>query len=243
MAQLFSEYLDYPSWPAHNDVQWPTTFDSSPSSPSTPSVKVEPDDSPACFIMELSPSQVQTSLAPPTEVPLRATQASKKMRGMMTVFRLNPFAIHSGEGRGLVSAIREEARPLEEEPLIFEFQLDIDGVHPDEPDMPPQQLLHTFSPDFELHDVPLESDPTPWEDSGRSESSYPTTPSWDLNYPPTLASDAHYPFPEDPSSHPRHISRLQNCTCPLLELPITTIKLSTVSSRLSSLSSQGHHRP
>ena len=173
--------------------------------------------------MELSPPQVQTSLlsqslAPPTEVPLRATQASKKMRGMMTVFRLNPFAIHNSEGRGLVSAIREEARPLEEEPLIFEFQLDIDGSHPDEPDMTSQQLLHTFSPDFELHDIPLEGDPTPWEDSSRSESSYPTTPSWELSYLPT---EPHYPFPEDPSSsslhHPRHISRLQNCTYPFVE--------------------------
>ena len=232
MAQLFSErhsYLDYPSWPLYPDHPvWPTTSDSTPPSPSispTPSVKVEPDDNPGCFIMELSPPQVQTSLlsqslAPPTEVPLRATQASKKMRGMMTVFRLNPFAIHSGEGRGLVSAIREEARPLDEEPLIFEFQLDIDGMHPDEPDIASQQLLYPFSPDFELHDMPHDGDSTPtWEDSSRSESSYPTTPSWELRYPPTLASEAHYPLPEDPSStlhHSRHtISRLQNCTYPL----------------------------
>lgn len=68
------------------------------------------------------------ALAPPTEVPLRATQAPKKMKGMMGVFRINPFAMHSGsEGKGAAPTVCWEPGPLEEEPVMFEFQLDIVG--------------------------------------------------------------------------------------------------------------------
>ena len=79
------------------------------------------------FALSVSGSLNQ-NLAPPREVPLRATQASKEMRKMMGVFRLNPFAIpvHSGEGRGVMPALWCGGGPLEEEPLIFEIQLDID---------------------------------------------------------------------------------------------------------------------
>ena len=151
---------------------------------SQPFVKMEPDDPDGRFIMELSAFPTPTadhlvsssklsptstisdahtksafsqSQAPPTEVPLRATQASKEMRRMMGVFRLNPFAMHSlslggcedGEaiakgkggngdvGHGLpipgaASWCGGEARPLDEEPLIFEFQLDVVGRDSDE---------------------------------------------------------------------------------------------------------------
>lgn len=112
------------------------------------------------------------ALAPPTEVPLRATQASKEMRKMMGVFRLNPFAMHSGEGRGVVPAPWCGGGPLEEEPLIFEFQLDIEddsgdrtgesdhlvdasgasGSHPtDSLGAEEEAQLRSFSPSFELH--------------------------------------------------------------------------------------------
>lgn len=176
------------------------------------SVKLEPEDTAGCFIMELSPPHASPfggSLAPPTEVPLRATQASKKMRGMMTVFRLNPFAMHSGEGRGLVPAIREEARPLEEEPLIFEFQLDLDEAHLDGPE-PHEQQLHSFSPGFELHDFHDEVDHSDWGD-GHSESSAPFA--WEIEYP-TNKEDHHFQPDSPPSTlqHFRHTSRLHSCT-------------------------------
>ena len=154
-----------------------------------PSVKVEPEDPDGCFIMELSsmsPSlalsvsgSLKQTLAPPTEVPLRATQASKEMRKMMGVFRLNPFAMHSGEGRGVMPALWCGGGPLEEEPLIFEFQLDIDDDSGDTQfdfvgipsssgasGSPTTDLLGTeeevqlrsFSPSFELHPEDLRSE-------------------------------------------------------------------------------------
>ena len=146
-----------------------------------PSVKVEPEDPDGCFIMELSSmssglglsvSGINQALAPPTEVPLRATQASKEMRKMMGVFRLNPFAMHNGEGRGVVPAPWCGGGPLEEEPLIFEFQLDvkddsgdrqfdhagIPSVSPTESLEPEEAQLRSFSPSFELHPEDLRSD-------------------------------------------------------------------------------------
>jgi hypothetical protein len=139
-----------------------------------PSVKVEePDDPDGCFIMELSSmspshafsvSGANQALAPPTEVPLRATQASKEMRKMMGVFRLNPFAMHSGEGRGVMPALWCGGGPLQEEPLIFEFQLDLEDdsgdrqcdhlAIPSPTDLlgPEEDAqLRSFSPSFELH--------------------------------------------------------------------------------------------
>jgi hypothetical protein len=158
---------------------------SPPASVSHPSVKVEPDDPDGCFIMELSSmspslalsvSGMNQTLAPPTEVPLRATQASKEMRKMMGVFRLNPFAMHSGEGRGVMPALWCGGGPLEEEPLIFEFQLDIEddsgdrqfdhvGITSGSSGSPTDLLgseeeaqLRSFSPSFELHPEDLRSD-------------------------------------------------------------------------------------
>lgn len=177
------------------------------------SVKIEPDDPDGCFIMEQpsfadmpddmmghsasarSSYKTGRSAAPPTEVPLRATQASKEMRGMMGVFRLNPFALHSlsvggGEGfdgqsglgcDGKVQASWcGEAGPLEEEPVILEFQLDIEGLEvegeeisptvtigKEDVDLPVENLriqaadglrLRSFSPSFELHPDDIGSD-------------------------------------------------------------------------------------
>lgn len=137
----------------------PSVAASSTTTSSHTSVKIEPNDPDGCFIMELpapgtcggdlglsTPSTraaytlslLSQSLAPPTEVPLRATQASKEMKQMMGVFRLNPFAMHSlsvkMEDREDGSAWDEDSqppwcggRPLDEEPLMFEFQLDLNG--------------------------------------------------------------------------------------------------------------------
>ncbi|EPQ52063.1 hypothetical protein GLOTRDRAFT_95742 [Gloeophyllum trabeum ATCC 11539] len=68
-----------------------------------------------------------------SSVPLRATQASKEMRRMMGVFRLDPFAVTSGgvqfagdggdpEGGGW--RYEDEAGPLADEPVLLEWQVD-----------------------------------------------------------------------------------------------------------------------
>jgi hypothetical protein len=96
---------------------------------------------------------LEHSLAPPTEVPLRATQASKEMRKMMGVFRLNPFTMHNAGGRGAhaPSWNGEDAGPLSEEPQLYEFQLILDD---DEPAS--EEPLRSFSPEFDIVDGSVE---------------------------------------------------------------------------------------
>jgi hypothetical protein len=88
---------------------------------STPVVKEEQEEGSmtAAFVFESSPSTPGPTNEGPreTQVPLRATQATKAMRKMMSVFRLNPFAV-----QGSAPTV-EEAGPLEEEGRLFEFQL------------------------------------------------------------------------------------------------------------------------
>lgn len=185
--------------------------------PSSTSVKEEPDDSVGRFIMELSAPQVQStflsqSLAPPTEVPLRATQAPPKMRSMMGVFRLNPFAMHSGEGRGVVAPTwcGEEAHPLDEEPVIFEFQLELEDSVSQIPKQP-KEPLRSFSPDFELHqERNLERDQNDWQEY-HSESAFSTStpPTWELDYPP---NEEHFSPPEPVHLQARQSSRLYEST-------------------------------
>ncbi|KAG6852692.1 hypothetical protein C0991_009859 [Blastosporella zonata] len=212
----------------------PVSFADSDSSPLSlsppPSVKEEQDDPPSgCFIMELSAPQalISQSLAPPTEVPLRATQASTDMRRMMNVFRLNPFTIHSGAGRGTVPVHYETAHPLDAEPLIFEFQLDLEPGTLD-PDGTTEELddLRSFSPDFELYekvkDTVAENDT--WYDFGEVAS---PSPSWNLSYPDSEERFSsinipsyHHPLPS------RRPPRSHNCMCfSLIKLASTLISL------------------
>ena len=129
------------------------------SSVSIPPVKVEPDDSVAsdCFVMEFSAptsaAQASTSLAPPTEVPLRATQASKAMRKMMGVFRLNPFSMHESGAQPATTWTGEEAGPLEEEPQMFEFQLDLPGYERAQSDPVQPQPASSTKPDGDFDDA------------------------------------------------------------------------------------------
>lgn len=65
-----------------------------------------------------------------TEVPLRATGASKEMRKLMGVFRLDPFTAH-GTVRNPDPNIAwngEPIGPLREKPHLIEFQIDIPGA-------------------------------------------------------------------------------------------------------------------
>ncbi|KAH8996726.1 hypothetical protein EDB92DRAFT_1841528 [Lactarius akahatsu] len=106
---------------------------------SAPVVKEEQEDSSvtAAFVFESSPSTPGPSNEGPreTQVPLRATQATKAMRKMMSVFRLNPFAV-----QGSAPTV-EEAGPLEEEGRLFEFQLRLGDSSP--PSSPPVRPAST----------------------------------------------------------------------------------------------------
>ncbi|KAJ7468070.1 hypothetical protein FB451DRAFT_1369117, partial [Mycena latifolia] len=161
-----------------------TSSESSASPPPPVPIKEEqPDDD--GFIIDLFSAPHAQALAPPTEVPLRATQASAPMRRMMGVFRLNPFAMHAHGGRGVLAPwAGGEARPLDEEPRIFEFQLEL---APDEEEDPPPKLeekfdtagLRAFSPDFELE---------PEAERGQETS-------WELAYPPLSVFDPVATYP------------------------------------------------
>ncbi|KAJ7031992.1 hypothetical protein C8F04DRAFT_1396904 [Mycena alexandri] len=158
-----------------------TSPESSASPPPAPVKEEQPDDD--GFIMDLPFAPLSQTLAPPTEVPLRATQASPTMRRMMGVFRLNPFAMHAHGGRGILAPwAGGEARPLDEEPRIFEFQLELP---PEEaPKMEPTfdtNGLRSFSPAFEP-DAEQVFDQ-------ESESS------WELGYPPLSAFDPVATYP------------------------------------------------
>jgi hypothetical protein len=103
-------------------------------------VKEEQEDGSvtAAFVFESSPSTSGPASEGPreTQVPLRATQATKAMRKMMSVFRLNPFAV-----QGSAPTV-EEAGPLEEEGRLIEFQLRIgDSTPPPSPPVRPESTL------------------------------------------------------------------------------------------------------
>ena len=107
---------------------------------STPLVKEEQEDGSvtAAFVFESTPSTPGPANEGPreTQVPLRATQATKAMRKMMSVFRLNPFAV-----QGSAPTV-EEAGPLEEEGRLFEFQLRLGDSTP--PSSPPVRSASTL---------------------------------------------------------------------------------------------------
>lgn len=119
----------------------------------TESVKVEASDD--GFIQDVT-HRIGSSapapfehLVPPTEVPLRATGATKEMRKLMSVFRLNPFSIHHGGGRGVSDPLwnGEEAGPLTEKPQYFEYQLN--GYYDNDDEM--GDRAHGNSPGLSLH--------------------------------------------------------------------------------------------
>ncbi|KDQ58672.1 hypothetical protein JAAARDRAFT_206538 [Jaapia argillacea MUCL 33604] len=109
----------------------PSPYSRTAQSPrSKPTIKQEPDE----FIMEL-PSPSPTRHIIPTSpyalantastVPLRATQASKEMRAMMGVFRLDPFACMGDGNDGW--RYEDEMGPLQEEAALLEWQLEGPG--------------------------------------------------------------------------------------------------------------------
>ncbi|KAK7012716.1 hypothetical protein R3P38DRAFT_3324078 [Favolaschia claudopus] len=152
-------------------------------------VKEEQPDNDGFIIDLASAAPLPLMLAPPTE-------ASARMRRMMGVFRLNPFAMHTQGGRGVLAPwAGGEAGPLEEEPLIFEFQLEItpDVVEAEHADTGKKRL----QPKLE------EEDQAPLSDSRRGLSSldapglrafspdfeliHSSESNWELGYPPLSA--------------------------------------------------------
>lgn len=104
----------------------PCSPSSPPRSPPPPIVKKEeePDDG---FVFELSSNSTQQTFAPMTEVPLRATHASKSQRKLMTSFRLDPFATQNGIRANTDNKnwLGEEIGPHTEEPQLIEFQIEL----------------------------------------------------------------------------------------------------------------------
>lgn len=97
---------------------------SPPPAPASPRVKQEEPAADA-FVFELPPSCTPSQMAPMAEVPVRATWATKEMRRMMGAFHLNPFAMHSGRGAAVAARTYAEVGPLREQPMFYEFQLEL----------------------------------------------------------------------------------------------------------------------
>ncbi|EKM57974.1 uncharacterized protein PHACADRAFT_171191 [Phanerochaete carnosa HHB-10118-sp] len=128
------------SWGADDVYQFPVNAVLDSPLTSSESV-VDPDPAPASvkqedeqddFVFEIpavtdAAMTAYPALSSMTEVPLRATQASKEMRRMMGVFRLDPFTMHNAvrDPTANVNWNGEPIGPLREVPRILEFQLEI----------------------------------------------------------------------------------------------------------------------
>ncbi|KAI0066902.1 hypothetical protein BV25DRAFT_1987990 [Artomyces pyxidatus] len=136
---------------------------------SPPKVKEEPAHDGA-FVFEAAPAAAPSARQHESQVPLRATQASKEMRKLMGVFRLDPFAV-----QGAVP--QEAAGPLPEEGRIFEFQLRMAG---NEMDVEEDEAAPA-SPDTATAEEE-------WGARGRTTSPPDEAPSWGYPFTADLAS-------------------------------------------------------
>ncbi|KAK0220147.1 hypothetical protein IW262DRAFT_1005263 [Armillaria fumosa] len=104
-------------------------------------------------------SPLSQSFAPPTQVPLRATQANDDMRSMMGVFRLDPFTVHGGNPSPALTWCGEEPGPLESMPVLLpEWQIPgYDGgiFSPGLPELTRADIdgLERLSPTFDIAGV------------------------------------------------------------------------------------------
>ncbi|KAF4564516.1 hypothetical protein EYR40_010681 [Pleurotus pulmonarius] len=172
--------------------------------PSSP-VKEEADGGGDPFIMELdciaegsgadaTPTTCPASFTPEdfsqvTIVPTRGN-FPKEMKKLMITLRINSFAIHNGVDRGVIPPWMPDPGPLEEEPRVFQFQIDT-GAGGDEEEqntleMPNDPELRAFSPDFEIED---DEEATHWASDVVAPSATPNPPipsspssSWDTNH-------------------------------------------------------------
>ncbi|KAF9788097.1 hypothetical protein BJ322DRAFT_605350 [Thelephora terrestris] len=143
-------------------------------------VKSEPVDT--SFIIEAPAPLPHHSAPPPTTMAcpsLRATHASKDMKKMMGVFRLDPFIFKGGSWQ------QEENTGLKEEPEFLQFYLDLDLENIFEQCMwspqPEEHVDRTYREEVEIRD------PSPY-------SNQPTTYAYDEPY---YGGGAYYHEPSD----------------------------------------------
>ncbi|KAK0480656.1 hypothetical protein IW261DRAFT_1684760 [Armillaria novae-zelandiae] len=104
-------------------------------------------------------SPLSQPFAPPTQVPLRATQANDDMRSMMGVFRLDPFTVPGGNPSPALTWSGEEPGPLESMPVLLpEWQIPgYDGgiFNPGLPELTCADIdgLERLSPTFDVAGV------------------------------------------------------------------------------------------
>lgn len=105
------------------------------------------------------------AMAPPTQVPLRATHACKEMRRMMGSFRLNPFCVTGNAEKGDrgLTWCGEKPHALDVEPLMFEWELvGYDPGFKDSESGPPEPFdlgqLRPFSPEYEVEEEELQEE-------------------------------------------------------------------------------------
>lgn len=172
-------------------------------SPAPPLPRVKQEEIAADeFVFEMAPAvpAAVPHYAPMTEVPLRATQASKKMRKMMGVFRLDPFAMHNGQrGPAVATWSGEEIGPLKEAPRYFEFQLDLPGLERADPVPEPAAPPCSSSPSLPSPS-PAPSLQYPYHDRRRTDDVPRWTPS-PVPYAPSAPQLAE-PSPFEPIMTP-----------------------------------------
>lgn len=138
---------DSPRWEKRlSSADAAPAFDDGEREPAAFHVKAEPDETAGAFILERGTESLlpQIPCLTPITAPLRATHASKDMRKLMGVFRLDPFTVHNGvrgSPRAWQYGAEEEPGPLAEEPVMFEFQLEL--VHALDSPTPPESRSPT----------------------------------------------------------------------------------------------------
>ncbi|KDQ32097.1 hypothetical protein PLEOSDRAFT_1100613 [Pleurotus ostreatus PC15] len=156
-------------WIRHDKSPEASSEDVDP--PASSPVKEEADGGADPFIMELdcigeasgmdaTPTTCPASFTPEdfsqvTIVPTRGN-FPKEMKKLMITLRINSFAIHNGVDRGVIPPWMPDPGPLEEEPRVFQFQIDTGSGGDEEEqntlEMPDDPELRAFSPDFEIEE-------------------------------------------------------------------------------------------
>ena len=145
-------------------------------------IKREPEEH-GNFILEMSvdsPTPAPARLLPMT-VPLRATNACPRMRQLMDSFRLDPFTVQNGDGAVRSWKYEDDrggAGPLTEEPLQFEFQL---------------ELTQPLIP--QLEEAPEERSPSPLTPLPEEDPKLDDFPPPDLSASPINLNDTMAPIP------------------------------------------------
>ncbi|KAK0203670.1 hypothetical protein DFS33DRAFT_819904 [Desarmillaria ectypa] len=167
-------------------------------------------------------SLLSQPFAPPTQVPLRATQANDDMRSMMGVFRLDPFTAH-GDTPSNLTYCGEEPGPLESMPVLLpEWQIpDYNGgtFNPElsEHTCADIDRLELLSPNFDVTGVRRKRDEYEEGDGDerRSQRYKLTEAAFTSESPSAEYSRAESLVYPSPSSSPRPIADLAIVSAPI----------------------------